>query len=70
MFESASRASRGFMTDTESATPEGELDPTDLPPSSDSDDESPGEGEEVVIDAMTGEVSTVTAAELAAEEAA
>ncbi|MDH3423921.1 MAG: 30S ribosomal protein S1, partial [Gemmatimonadota bacterium] len=58
------------MTDTKSAPPEGELDTTDLPTSSAADDDSPGEGEEVTVDALTGEVRTVSAAELAAEEAA
>jgi hypothetical protein len=49
------------MTETKSAAPEGELDPN-------LDDAA--EGEEVVIDALTGEVRTLTAAEIAAEEAA
>ncbi|MSR19408.1 MAG: 30S ribosomal protein S1 [Gemmatimonadetes bacterium] len=34
-----------------------------------SSDDSPGDGEEVVVDALTGEVRTLTAAEIAAEEA-
>ena len=58
------------MTDTKSAPPEGELDAADLPTSSAADDDSPNEGEEVIVDALTGEVRTVSAAELAAEEAA
>jgi len=53
------------MTENQSAPPEGELEPQDLPT-----DDEPGEGEEGVIDAMTGEVRTLTAAEIAAEEEA
>jgi len=53
------------MTENQSAPPEGELEPQDLPT-----DDEPGEGEEVVIDALTGEVRTLTAAEIAAEEEA
>jgi len=55
------------MTDPQSAAPEGELDPTDLP-SPEADDDS-AEGE-VVVDAMTGEVRTLTKEEAAAEEEA
>ena len=51
-------------------TPSGSNSPSDPTLLRDaSSDDSPGEGEEVVVDALTGEVRTLTAAELAAEEA-
>lgn len=59
------------MTDNENPTPEAESDTSDAlateAPENDSDDLA--EGEEVYVDAMTGEVKTLSAEEAAREEA-
>lgn len=59
------------MTDTENPTPEAESDTSDVTatqtPENDADDLA--EGEEVYVDAMTGEVKTLSAEEAAREEA-
>ncbi|MDX1494398.1 MAG: hypothetical protein R3253_10090, partial [Longimicrobiales bacterium] len=59
------------MTDKENPTPEAESDTPDATateaPENDSDDLA--EGEEVIVDAMTGEVRTLSAEEAAREEA-
>ena len=56
------------MTDTENPTPEAESAVVDAGTDAENDDLA--EGEEVIIDALTGEVTTITAEESAAEEAA
>ena len=53
------------MTDTQSAKPEGELPSTDAPAT---DDEVDTTVEEVIVDAMTGEVTTISAEEAAADQ--
>ncbi|HSH76559.1 MAG TPA: 30S ribosomal protein S1, partial [Longimicrobiales bacterium] len=55
------------MTETQSATPESEREPTD--PSSSTTPEADDDDEGVVVDALTGEVTTLSAEERAAEEA-
>jgi small subunit ribosomal protein S1 len=54
------------MTDNENPAPEAESDLTDA----DVSDDELAEGEEVIVDALTGEVTTISAAEAEAEEAA
>lgn len=54
------------MTDTENPTAESET--PDVPDTPEQDDVA--EGEEVIVDALTGEVTTLSAEEAAAEEAA
>ena len=54
------------MTDTQSAKPEGELPTTDAP----TVDNEAKTAEEIVVDAMTGEVETISAEEAAADEVA
>jgi len=56
------------MTDTQN--PEAASEVTDAPADADENDNDLTEGEEVVVDALTGEVTTLTAEEAAAEEAA
>ncbi|MDX1646707.1 MAG: 30S ribosomal protein S1, partial [Longimicrobiales bacterium] len=58
------------MTDEKNTTTEAESESTDAPAtaSPDPDDADLAEGEEVVIDAMTGEVTTLSAEEAAREE--
>ncbi|MDE0898035.1 MAG: 30S ribosomal protein S1 [Longimicrobiales bacterium] len=56
------------MTDIENPTPEAESAVVDAGTDAENDDLA--EGEEVIIDALTGEVTTITAEEAAAEEAA
>jgi small subunit ribosomal protein S1 len=58
------------MTDTEIPTPEAESEVTDAGLTEATTDDDLAEGEEVVIDAMTGEVTTISAEEAAAEKAA
>ncbi|MDA0329570.1 MAG: 30S ribosomal protein S1 [Gemmatimonadetes bacterium] len=60
------------MTDTENPTPEAESEITDVAvdETPDNDDDDLAEGEEVIVDALTGEVTTLSAAEVAAEAAA
>ena len=53
------------MTDTQSAKPEGELPSTDAPAT---DHEVDTTVEEVIVDAMTGEVTTISAEEAAADQ--
>ena len=56
------------MTDTETPTPESEV--PDVPVDVTPDAADLAEGEEIVVDALTGEVTTLSAEEAAAEEAA
>jgi small subunit ribosomal protein S1 len=58
------------MTDTENPTPEAESEATDALADQNNDTDDLPEGEEVVVDALTGEVTTLSAEELAAEEMA
>jgi small subunit ribosomal protein S1 len=58
------------MTDTENPTPEAESEVVDTGTDADTANDDLAEGEEVVVDALTGEVTTITAEEAAAEEAA
>ena len=58
------------MTDTESTTPEAESEITDAGAEDSPDHDELASGEEVIVDALTGEVTTITAEEAAAEEAA
>jgi small subunit ribosomal protein S1 len=58
------------MTDTETPTPEAESDVSDVPADENSTAAELNEGEEIVVDALTGEVITLSAEEAAAEAAA
>ena len=57
------------MTENENPTPEAESEITDAGADVTSDDDL-AEGEEVIVDALTGEVTTLSAEEAAAEAAA
>ncbi len=58
------------MTETESTTPEAESEITDAGAEDSPDHDGLASGDEVIVDALTGEVTTITAEEAAAEEAA
>ena len=58
------------MTDNENPTPEAESEVVDTGTDADTANDDLAEGEEVIVDALTGEVTTITAEEAAAEEAA
>ncbi|MGY8779959.1 MAG: S1 RNA-binding domain-containing protein, partial [Longimicrobiales bacterium] len=58
------------MTDIENPTPEAESEVVDTGTDADTANDDLAEGEEVIVDALTGEVTTITAEEAAAEEAA
>ena len=58
------------MSENENPTPEAEPAITDAGNEAPSESDELAEGEEVIVDAMTGEVTTLSAEEAAAEEAA
>ena len=58
------------MTDTDNPTPEAESDTTDIVADDTQNEEQVDEGEEILVDALTGEVTTLSADEAAAERAA
>lgn len=58
------------MTETDNPTPEAESEVVDPGTDADPANDELAEGEEVIVDALTGEVTTITAEEAAAEEAA
>ena len=57
------------MSDNENATPEAESEITDAGAEASLQSDDLAEGEEVIVDALTGEVSTISAEEAAAEAA-
>ena len=58
------------MSENENPTPEAESAITDAGDDTSPEPDGLAEGEEIIVDAMTGEVTTLSAEEAAAEEAA